>query len=391
MPLPAFLDRLLSDPAQHLHWSVVPPDQVLPDQGGTPLAAALPFVAGEDYVVVRLAEMFLRDTRRLWRDQYGMVHAYVTTGDPKKPTQHTAIAGPGQLKELGSQGLDRLVSLSHRLAGPVVHDGQDIELLVGLYAVPGQNHAKVVIEMLGAVAALAAPAASEALALAEAVRNGLEGVLGLKGTSLQLGVHETLRAPDATGHVPAGGKPLRPCFLAGIALPAGKIDPGRLWVRGGSLCFGDTPFAARPFDRADYLLVEVARGPSRKFSWPLLSGLDEFEAEFSKALATEGDVAAKEAKLNEVWPRFETAVLACPDLTGKPDGTTGDRQAVIALMAASLRERLSTIRAGKGWERKGARGAGRQSGNPAQVSVLDFEEEEGDKVPFRQPGGRIGI
>lgn len=387
MPLPDFLDRLLRGRAQHLHWAVVPPDQVLPDQGGPPPAAQPPFVAGEDYIVVRLAEMFLRETRRLWREQHGMVHAYVTTGDPKKPTQHTAIAGPGQLKELGSEGLDRLVSLSHRLAGPVVHDGQDIELLVGLYAVPGQNHAKVLIEMLGAVAALAAPAASEALALAEAVRNGLEGVLGLKGTSLQLGVHETLRAADATGHVPAGGKPLRPSFLAGIALPAGDIDPGRLWIRGGSLRFGDSPFATQPFDRADYLLVEVARGPSRKLSWPLLSGLGGFEAAFSEALATPGDVAVKEAKLNEVWPRFETAVMGCPDLTGKPDGTTGDRQAVISLMAASLRERLDTIRSGKGWERKSARGAGRQPGDPRQVSVLDFEEDAG--APFFQPRGSL--
>jgi hypothetical protein len=382
MPLPDLLQRLLRGRAEHLHWALVPADHVMAANGRDPLPVEPDFVAGEDYVVIRLAEMFLRETRRLWREQHGMVHAYVTTGDPKQPTQHTAIAGPGQLKELGNQGLDRLVSLAHRLAGPVVHDGQDIELLVGLYAVPGRNHAKVVVEMLSAVAALASPAASEGLALADAVRKGVEGVLGLDGTSLRLGVHETLRAPNAAGSG-AAGTPLRPCFLAGIALPQHALDPEMLWVRGGTLRHGPSPVANDPFDAADYMLIEVARGPSRALSWPVLAGLDGFGAEFDAALAEAGDAATKKDRLRAVWPRFQAAVLACPELTGKPDGSTGDRQKVLGLMAETLKSRIAAIEGAQPWETRGAGGQVRRL-DPARFSMRDIDEA--DDAPFWPPG-----
>ena len=52
-------------------------------------------------------------------------------------------AGPGQLKELGTANLDRLVGLAYRLAGPMVYAGDDLDVLVGLYAVPAQDAAKV--------------------------------------------------------------------------------------------------------------------------------------------------------------------------------------------------------------------------------------------------------
>jgi hypothetical protein len=100
---------------------------------------------------VRLKEMFLRTSRRLWRKFYPMLHAFTRHGAVE---EHTVV-GPGQLRELGDTNLDRLVNLNQRVAGPIPFSGEDVSLVVGLYAIPGADASKALIDTVGNVAQLA--------------------------------------------------------------------------------------------------------------------------------------------------------------------------------------------------------------------------------------------
>src|SRR5271166_5620189 len=123
----------------------IPEGHVL-DENGDPAQFAPAFAVGDDYLVMRLAEMFLRRTRVLWREFYPVVHAFVVHGDPAAPKTLATVAGPGQLKDLDANNLERVIGLAYRLAGPLVYDGQDVEVLTGLYAVPSASGARALIE-----------------------------------------------------------------------------------------------------------------------------------------------------------------------------------------------------------------------------------------------------
>ncbi len=113
-------------------------------------ASAPPFAAKQSYFMVRLSEMFIHDQRVLWKKFYPMVHGFIRHGK----REFAEVAGPGQLKELGTANLERLVGLAYPLTTPIVYTGADIDLLVGLYAVPGQDAAKVLLASLGQLSSL---------------------------------------------------------------------------------------------------------------------------------------------------------------------------------------------------------------------------------------------
>src|SRR2546423_47865 len=95
----------------------------------------------EAYFVVRMKEMFLGRIRLLWRKYYPVLHGFTEYAG----VEEHAIAGPGQLQDLGNLNLDHVITLNYRLTGPTPYKGGDISLLVGLYSVPGQDAAKALI------------------------------------------------------------------------------------------------------------------------------------------------------------------------------------------------------------------------------------------------------
>jgi hypothetical protein len=272
--VPEWLSNLFERDAKSLGWVRVPDDETARHVLGNnlqPVADGRPFSPRDDYVVIRLSEMYLRRTRLLWREFYPLVHAFIGYGDVAAPKSSASVAGPGQLKDLGSDNLDRIIGLSYRLAGPIVYDGQDIELLAGLYGVPARDYAKLLIDTLGQLSGLV-PALKQATDVAGIVKGGIEGLLGVGGTTLTLGIHDTLRAPA------------RPGFVVAINAPAASVDPKQLWVKEGRLYEGPSPPAAKPFESHDMMLFEIHRGPSRAHSWATLPSLAAHSAAFDGAL-----------------------------------------------------------------------------------------------------------
>ncbi len=282
------------------------------------------------YFVIRMKEMYLRNTRTLWRKFYPLLHAFI---EYQKGEEH-AIAGPGQLRDLGEANLDRVVNLNFRLAGPTPYKGGDVSLLAGLYAVPGQDAAKALIGTLSTIAGLGGIALGQIPAVANAVKTGVESVIGLNESTLQLGVRDTFYQ----------GNPLRSGYHVAIDSDADKVEMSKLWLYKGQLKKGNDPVAGVAYEENDYMVLEVERRDSRD-DWPSLPDIAAQQAGFAAIMADSSlTVAQKREKLRDAWGRFQNALSTSPYLV-KPDA-----QRIALSVAEDLNARLKALEEGNPFE-----------------------------------------
>lgn len=306
--------------------------QRLPDEHAIDETPGQAIEPDQAYLVVRMKEMYLARTRILWRKQYPVLYGYFEHGG----VTDRSVAGPGQLRELGDLNLERVINLNYRLTGPTPYRGEDMVIAVGLYAVPGQDASKALIDAVTSLSALGGIAAAQVADIATVVRNGVDAILGLDSTRLQLGVHDTL----------PGGRPLQPGFYVGIAAEVGKVDVDQLWLRGGRLWVGEGPYDGRPYDAYDYMVLAVERLESRP-DWPRLHAIAAFQQEFTAVMAGSEPPDRKQEKLAQAWPRFQEA------LNGSPDLTAPDRLAIALSVSEDLKARLEAQRTGNPFEARG--------------------------------------
>jgi hypothetical protein len=298
--------------------------------------AQAPFAANQDYVVVRLGSMFLKNSRVLWLKLAPLLHAMVTLQGRNAPRAETSIIGPVQFGDLASAPADRSLVLNQRLAGPAVWRGGDLAVAAGLFAVPKDQAAAALLETLGQLAAFAVPGATQGLEIAGILKAGVENLIGLNGTQPVLGVRDALGDPTTA---PAGTE-AAPCVLAGIAAPAAEVDFERLWVREGRLWEGRAADALTPYERSDHLLVIVERGPARQ-DWRGLPALTPHEAAFDTVLRLTG--ITKEAaaeRLNETFAQFDA------DLAAEADLSDPDKDRIRGEVIAELQRRVDRKYAG---------------------------------------------
>lgn len=288
-------------------------------------SAARTIEVDEAYFVVRMKEMYLGRIRILWRKYYPMLHAFVEAGEDSEQS----ISGPGQLQDLGNINLDRVVVLNDRLAGPSPYRGGDVSLLVGLYSVPGQDAAKALITTVSSFAALGGAAVGQAAQIAGLVKDGVDSILGLGETKLQLGVKDSFYAD---------GNPLRPGFYVGIAAPSDDIDVSKLWLKEGHLVQGIDPMASHPYQDHDYMVIAVERLEKRD-DWPRLPGISELNEEFAKIMADGStDNPEKGKRLNALWPEFQQALVNSKRYLTRPD-----RERIAGNVETQLKEQLKAL------------------------------------------------
>lgn len=321
MTLTELLDRIWHDQNRQMAWGRVPDRHVAPE------TAAQPFTPNDDYVVVRIASMFLRDSRRLWLKLSPLAHATVSLNGRAAPRTETAVIGPAQFGELASAPAERSVVLFQRLSGPAVWRGGDLDLAAGLFAVPKDKAAVALLDTLSQLSGLGIPGLSQADAIGKIVKGGVEGLMGLDGTAPVLGVRVVLR----------DGAEAAPCMLAGIAAPSGEVDFDRLWVREGRLMTGAAPSSLRPYEVHDHILVSVERGPARE-DWRGLPKLLPHEAIFRDIL-TKRDLSVEDRKkqLNEAFLAFGE------DLDAEDELTSSDKSRIRGEVLADLQRRVDQL------------------------------------------------
>ena len=318
------IDFIVRTPNHQMAWGRIPADHVV----GTKQPKA--FVTNDDYVIVRLGSMFLKDSRVLWLKLSPLAHSTVDMAGRTTPRQETAVIGPVQFGDLATAPAERSVVLNQRLAGPAVWRGGDLTVAAGLFAVPRDQAAVALLDTLGQLASLALPGLAQGLEIAKIVKTGVEGVLGLDGTRPVLAVKVALGDPASS---PLGSESA-PCVLAGIAAPSTDVAFDRLWVRDGRLLEGATPDALRPYESHDHLLVTVERGAPRQ-DWRGLPSLTPHEKAFDAVLRTTGLTKKTAAeKMNAAFVSFDA------DLTVAEDLTDSDKDRIRSEVVAELKSRL---------------------------------------------------
>lgn len=321
----SFLDIFRAQ-GKHLYWQRLADNRVVGRASGEAIEA------DQSYFFVRLTEMYLGRSRTLWRKFYPLVHGFTSYG----AIEDHAIAGPGQLQEVGGGNLDRVLTLNARLAGPVPFKGGDVSLLVGLWSVPGDDSAKALVATVAAVAGLAGAAAGPIAQVADVVKAGVDSIFGLSTSALRLGVRDTF-FPD---------NPLKAGYYVGIGAVAGSVDLSRLWLRDGKLVQGNDPLVARPYEENDYFVVQVERRDVRD-DWPALPVIADLNAKFAAVMADASTKAAdKRATLGEMWPEFSEVLVSSPYLTA------AHACKIRADVQADLKGRLDALEYGNPFETK---------------------------------------
>src|SRR5262245_53193889 len=124
------LDRIWHTPNRPMAWDRIPANRVVG------MKAPAPFVANDDYVIVRLSSMFLKNSRVLWLKLSPLAHASVTLNGRTTPRTDTSVIGPVHFGDLAAAPADRSIVLTQRVAGPAVWRGGDLSVAAGLFAVP---------------------------------------------------------------------------------------------------------------------------------------------------------------------------------------------------------------------------------------------------------------
>jgi len=356
MTLAEILEAIWRQPNRQMTWGRVPQERIVGQRREEP------FNSGQDYVIVRLASMFLRDARVLWLKYSPLLHATVGTTGRTGTRTETAVIGPAQFADLASAPADRTVILRQRLAGPVVWRGGDLKIDTGLFAVSRDQAASALLTAIGQLAGLGMPGTKQTVELATIVKGGVESVLALQGTKPIIGVRETLVDQGSAGV----GEQAGPCVLVGIAAPQNDIKIEEIWVKDGRLYTGTSAQDLHSYEKHDHILISVERGPPRE-DWRGLPPFPTHEAAFTSALAVEANAidSAKE-KVNAAFRAFDTDLSAAEELTDP------DKERIRGQVIAELRRRIGMITDPLGLSKEERRSVGEIARRLADPTVFDF-------------------
>lgn len=252
MSLLDFFQRLWHREAQQLVFALIPPDRQ------SPAVAPTVAVAEQHYVRIWLAEMFLRDDQRLFREFVPVVHSVVRLHFADNPAQELPyIAGPQDLG-LGTT-LGQGVQLNHFLTNLLPFKGGTVSLSAGLFAYKSKDFFQGFSSVLHDVTGLLNQGQlSVALKVVDSAVEGIQNLLGAGDKDIHL-----LLFQGFGGDSPTGGISLKSGYMVVIKATAKEIDARRLFVKDSRLCYGESLAKASPLSGYDYMLLRVEVRDSR--------------------------------------------------------------------------------------------------------------------------------
>jgi hypothetical protein len=280
----------------------------------TTQAEPVKLVTEESYLRLRLARMFLKNRRELFKTHYPVVNALMRFAGLDGDVEVNFIVQP-QLPADGGGGLTDIVTLNQTLLGPVLYRGGDLKLMIGLYAAPGEDWAQRFIKVAEGVSQLAlnAPLAT-AVSMAGIIKTSVENSLGSNGLDLKLGLDKELTQNSW----------LTPGHLVMIAAPDETVNPGALKVEDGEL----RTASGSVYTAHDYMVVAIEVS-SQRSDWQSL-GYGSLWQKLLKTAAEADDIQA----VKDNYTTFSGAILASSDLSWP------DRSAIVA----TAQQRIKAIR-----------------------------------------------
>jgi hypothetical protein len=318
----SFFDQiadLFTSEARHLVLQVIPKERQEPAVDSTVIQAE------KHYVRVWLADMFLKDDRRLFRGFVPVVHSVVRLQfGSKAALELPYVAGPQDIG-MGTT-LGEGIQVNHALTNLLPFRGGKVSISAGLFAYKAKDFfegfSKVLHDVTGM---LNVGQLSAALKVVDSAVAGVQNLFGAGEKDVHLLYSETFAG--ATG---AGGATLRSGYVAVVKADAQSFDKAKLYVKQSQLCFGKSLAEARPLEGYDYMLLRIEASTERDDFLTF-----ETFAELLKKAIEEGvrDRAAGDAVI-------KTALLAA---WSSPDLTIADRRRVVVALDHIYREALAPI------------------------------------------------
>lgn len=311
-------------------------------------------VAGETYLRLRLARMFLRHRRELFTTQYPVLHALIRFAGLDGQIEVHYVARPELAGNGDPRDLDQVVALDQTLLGPILYRGGDLTLVLGLYAAPADDWAQRFIGLAEGISQMTVNATlTAAVSMASTVKQALENTLGQEGLPLKLGVDQELK--ENVG--------LAPGYLVMIAAPEDELDRDELVVEEGELLTRQ----GRIYREHDYIVLALEVSSNRS-DWQAL-GYGRHWQSLLKTAANADDVE----RVKEAYLTFAGAIMSSEDLSW------ADRSAIVTL----AQKRVQQIRDARAADDflSGLRG-----GEPlAALMVVEEEEMEEIAAARRKP------
>ena len=137
-----------------------------------------PIRAGEAYCRIWLVEMRLAKDVDWFKQRYPVVHAAVRFHHGGKAVTIPYIAAPGNLKELATDNLDKVIQSNYPLTPLFPFNQGLVELQAGLFSMVASDSISKFIKTMGQFSKLLpVPELSKVLNLAEPVYQGIEDLL----------------------------------------------------------------------------------------------------------------------------------------------------------------------------------------------------------------------
>ena len=149
------------------------------------------------YLNVLLLSCRVINVRSGLKKFYGTVHSAIefeARSIVKPRPSVTTVTTPSQLKAIDSANLDKVITLTQRLLGPVPYRGGDVAIEAGLFSVKEADLAGPFLEVLGELSTAAgASVLGAALPFAGPLVKGFDLLAGAPGTAgLEIGISDTL-------------------------------------------------------------------------------------------------------------------------------------------------------------------------------------------------------
>lgn len=247
MSLSDWFNNLTADAAQHSRLLRIPCS-----------GEAIEIKEGQHYFRLWLAEMFLRDNRRLFRDIVPVVSSVVRLQFGAQTQELPCLAGPLGLTAADA-GLSQGVGLNYALTGLLPYRGGNVSVSAGLFAYVVKDYLQELLTVLGSLSGLLTGGqVSSALNIAGAASGSIQNLLGTGDKQLRLAFHDEYSGTDRQG-----GNSLTSGFFAVLGTEAAGLDAGKLRVSDSRLYYGDDPAASQALTGCDYMLLRVEAAISR--------------------------------------------------------------------------------------------------------------------------------
>lgn len=258
-----------------------------------------PFTPDEAYLNVVLQSFRIVDVRRGLTKLYGTVQSFCQLASPAgHPSPFHVVTTPGDLQKVDAAHLDRTITQSIRLLGPVPYSGGDVTLEIGLFSVEEENLAKPFLDVLQTMSTVAGTSfVSTALPFVTPIEQGVNSLLGGGAGGLEIGLYKGFIMPD---------QPPQTGYYAIIRAPKGSLDVSKLRVDNDQRLVDDE--SGTEIGNYPYLVFSIEKSTNRS-DWREVPAVQTSYAQLLKEEAT-GDIS----KIRDALAAFKVSVLASPDL-----------------------------------------------------------------------------